>query len=374
MSNDRRDIVVFAASNGGLDALRKVLAGFGPETNAAFLLTQHIGRHPSSLPHLIARWCHMPASFAEQGGAIQPGHIYVAPPDLHMMVHERRFVLSRGPKENYARPAADPMLRSAAICYGRRVIGVVLSGDLDDGAAGLRAVRAYGGLAIVQDPDDALAESMPRSALAMAGADLVLPAPRIGTAIRDALLEELGASSAPTTIPEIEAEARIARTGQCTSALLDTLGNRSALTCPECGGALWTLASHLGWPRFRCHTGHAFTHATLASEQIDQLEASLWQAIRMLEERAILARERLSRVPNHVNAESRARDETDVRRNEALAQTLRSFLAESAAAQQSPDLGPDSGSQAAQQPGAAAHLAEKAETGPRADQAASSGR
>lgn len=368
MSTDRRDIVVLASSNGGLDALSKVLAGFGPETNAAFLVTQHIGRHPSALPHLIGHWCHMPASFAEQGGAIKPGHIYVAPPDLHMMIHERRFVLSRGPKENYARPAADPMLRSAAISFGRRVIGVVLSGDLDDGAAGLRAVRAYGGLAIVQDPDDAIAQSMPRSALAMAGADLVLPAPRIGTAIRDALLEDLGQPATTTPIPEIETEARIARTGQCTSALLDTLGTRSALTCPECGGALWTLATRLGWPRFRCHTGHAYTHASLASDQIDHLEATLWQAIRMLEERAILARERLSRVPNHVNAESRARDETDVRRNEALAQSLRAFLAESNAAQQSPDVGPKPGHEVGMVPG------EQADAGPSAEPPSSSER
>ncbi|MBM0205666.1 chemotaxis protein CheB [Micromonospora sp. STR1s_5] len=168
-------VVVIGASLGGVRALQELAAGLDPQTPAAFFIVQHIGRHPSVLPAILNHCCALPAMHARNGQTFRPGHIYVAPPDHHLLLTPHDIRLSRGPRENFARPAIDPLFRSAARSHGPKVIGVLLTGRLSDGAAGLYEIRERGGLAIVQHPVEAVCPDMPLSALQHAGADYVAP-------------------------------------------------------------------------------------------------------------------------------------------------------------------------------------------------------
>ena len=164
-------IVVIGASLGGVEALQKLASGLPRDIPAAFLVAQHIGGHTSRLPEMLARSGSLPARHARHGDALQAGLMHIAPPDRHLIVTNGAAWLTRGPHENWARPAIDPLFRSAADIYGRCVIGVVLTGALNDGTAGLHAVRAHGGIGVVQDPAEAFCSDMPRNALRNAGAD-----------------------------------------------------------------------------------------------------------------------------------------------------------------------------------------------------------
>ena len=161
-------IVVIAASAGGLNPLRRIIAALPIPCAAAVFVVMHIGPHRSVLPCVLSGSGRLTAAFAQDGELIQGGHIYVAPPDHHMILGPSRVKLSQGPKIHYTRPAADPLFISAAKVYGPRVLGIVLSGGDSDGAAGLRTIKEYGGVAFVQDPEEAATPAMPRSAI-MAG-------------------------------------------------------------------------------------------------------------------------------------------------------------------------------------------------------------
>ena len=172
----KKDIVVIGASAGGIEALRELVSELPADLPAALFVVVHIQPYAvSRLPEILSRAGALPATHASNGEPIQPGHIYVAPPDRHLLVRQGRIALSRGPRENHSRPAIDPLFRSAARAYGSRVIGVVLSGALYDGSMGLLVVKTRGGMAIVQDPREAAVDSMPRSALRLVEADAVLP-------------------------------------------------------------------------------------------------------------------------------------------------------------------------------------------------------
>lgn len=168
-----RDIVVIGASRGGFQGLKVLVSQLPGDLQAAVFIVLHIGRHASVLPDLLTAWGPLTARYATHGEAVERGTIRVAPPDRHLVLSEGRVWLNDGAKENFARPAADPLFRSAAMEYGARVVGVVMSGDLDDGAAGLANIRASHGFAIVQNPDDCEAPSMPRAALDSCGTDLL---------------------------------------------------------------------------------------------------------------------------------------------------------------------------------------------------------
>ena len=285
-------IVVIGGSAGSIDALKVILNGLPPDFPAAVLVVVHVGARHSVLPSLLSRCASLPVRHAAQGELIVPGEVLVAPPDLHLTVAvdgERRFAqLSRGPKENHARPAIDPLFRSAAAACGTDAIAVVLSGFLDDGSVGLQAIKARGGVAVVQDPQDAEVPDMPANALQHAAVDLVQRTADIASTLVALLQRE---QVAPDNEPQdwIAVENRMFDEGAAMKEL-DQIGSRTALTCPECGGAIWEIR-HAQPLRYRCHTGHAFTARVLEALQVGEAEEALWAAVRALHEQEQLYRE-----------------------------------------------------------------------------------
>ena len=256
---------------------------------APILVVVHLAPHaPSVLDQVIARAGPLPAETARDGVRLEAGHIYVAPPDCHLPVEPGVARVTKGPKENRFRPAIDPLFRSAAQVYGPAAIGVVLTGSLDDGTAGLWAIKQLGGTAIVQDPAEAMFPDMPRSALAHVQIDHVAELSRI-----PALLEELTTRDhvpAPASVDFatlLEMEAEIAKDRNAREAGVEEFGDPSPFACPDCHGVLLKL-DEAGRARFRCHTGHAYSIESLVAGATDGIEHALWTAIRALEEAALL--------------------------------------------------------------------------------------
>lgn len=295
-----RDIVVVGASSGGIEALQQIARALPRDFNASVFVVLHTSpQSPGFLPQILESAGPVPATNAVDGERIRPGHIYVAPPDHHLLVEPGRVRLTKGPKENRFRPAVDPLFRSAAQTYGPRVVGVVLTGNLDDGAAGLWAVKRLGGTAVVQHPEDALFPSMPRSALRNVKADYCVPL----TGIAPLLVELAGAPAAEggeRDVPEeMEIEVRIAKEDSALGAGVMRLGEPSIFACPDCHGVLLQLKEG-GHVRFRCHTGHAYSPDSLLAEITEAVEDSLWSSIRAIEETVLLLRQMAAHIEeNH---------------------------------------------------------------------------
>jgi len=284
--NDLRMIVI-GTSAGGLAALR-ILVGNIPETiNAAVFIVLHTAPDgPGLLPRLLQPVTSLQIAHARDKEPIRRGRVYVAPPNHHLVIAGEQVLITNGPRENFARPAIDPLFRSAALEYGARVIGVVLTGRLDDGSAGLWAIKERGGIAIVQDPRDAEYAQMPQNALTHVRVDHCVPLAEIGPLL--GRLAEKSLPSGVSTMPKgLELETRIAKEERVSKRELLQLGDPSVFTCPECHGALLQL-KHSPVLRFRCHTGHAFSLQSLLSELNTQIESNLWTAIRSIEECALL--------------------------------------------------------------------------------------
>lgn len=290
-----RDVVVVAVSTGGLAALEVMLGDLDPSLPASIFVAMHVDGYRSVLPTLLQRRTRWRVQHANDGEPFAQGVVYVAPPDRHLILQHDSTVLTRGPKENFTRPAADPLFRSAAVHYGPRVVGIVLTGRLDDGAAGLKSVKACGGVAIVQDPADSVAEDMPANAIAAVPSAQVLPLQQIGEAMAAAVKTTVDPRSATQSGPPevLRAESRMTETGQSSASVLERIGRQAGLTCPECGGAVWRVDS--GLPvRYRCHTGHAFSSQSLHAAHAEAVDDALWSAARLLRERIILAGEEIA--------------------------------------------------------------------------------
>ncbi|HEY8050155.1 MAG TPA: chemotaxis protein CheB [Ramlibacter sp.] len=278
--------IAIGASTGGIEALLALVGAMPPQFPGSVLVTQHIGGYPSILPQLMRARGPNPAMHPGDGDPPLAGTIYIAPPDHHMIVEEGRMRLFRGPKENHCRPAIDPMMRSVAMAFGARSIGVVLTGFLDDGTAGLKAIKECGGTAIVQDPASAVEPSMPRSALENVDVDLCL---RIDEMVPAFLRIMESRGSALAAVPgRLQREQMIAE-GKDIMDNLESIARPSALTCPDCGGGLWELKDRKPL-RYRCHTGHAFTAISLEHAQSEDSEHALWNSVRALHEREMLLR------------------------------------------------------------------------------------
>jgi two-component system chemotaxis response regulator CheB len=282
-----RDIVVIGASAGGVEAVASLVEALPRDLAAAVFVVVHFPPHTTSvLPRIITRRGGMTAMHPEDGTPIELGCVYVAPPDRHLLVEQGHVRLVRGPRENGARPAVDPLFRSAARAYGARVIGVILTGNLDDGTAGLMAVRSAGGLTIVQDPDDALYAGMPSSALRHVQADHVAPLGEIaGLLVRRVgeMVELKGGG------PVAQRQNREVEISEMDPEAVESprAGAPSGYACPECHGVLWEVDEG-GLLRFRCRVGHAYSIENLLAAQGSSMDAALWAAYRALEERAAL--------------------------------------------------------------------------------------
>jgi two-component system chemotaxis response regulator CheB len=284
-----RDIIVVGASAGGVEALGQLVRGLPADLPAAVFVVLHVPPHGTSvLPNILRRLGPLPAEHAKDDETIRPGRIYVAPPDFHMLIKNGSIRLARGPTENSHRPAIDPLFRTAARRYGRRVIGVILSGVLDDGTAGLQAIKHRGGLTVVQHPDDALYAGMPQNALDTVAVDSAEPAADLGPLLARLTAEPLPPMAEPVVSPEMEMETDMAELELDALQSMEHPGRPSAFACPECNGVLWEI--HEGdLVRYRCRVGHAWSPDSLLAKQSDSLEAALWTALRALEERAALA-------------------------------------------------------------------------------------
>lgn len=287
------DMVVIGASSGGVDALSRVVRRLPANLDAAVFVVLHMapGR-ASSLPSILAREAVLPAVPAADGLPIRRGTIYVAVPDRHLIVRPGHMALTAGPAENRVRPSVDALFRSTAVAYPGRTIGVVLTGNLDDGAAGLAAVKRCGGLAIVQDPSEAFARSMPQSALDATDVDQVAFLDEMGPLIARLVGEP--AESGVSVPVDLVAEVASAFLIEHPIGRVEAQGRASTLpaplACPACSGGLMPVGGGDGSriPRYRCHVGHTYSARALIEALGDDMERALWVALRSLEERIAL--------------------------------------------------------------------------------------
>ena len=282
-------IIVIGASAGALDALTRLTAQLPGDFPAAFFIVYHIQADTSGTPLIqaMSRSGSLACTEAHDGEAFEPGHIYVAPPDHHLLIVKGKMRVTKGARENRSRPGIDPLFRSAAVAYGNRVIGVVLTGYLDDGTAGLAAIQRCGGICIVQDPKDAAYPDMPMNALNQVKADHVVPLAEMGALF--AKLIHRHPTKAKPVPRDVAIEAKIAERVLSDVTAVNALGDQVPFNCPNCGGVLWEMAQGKAL-RYRCHTGHSFTSGVLLAEQSAKIEETLWIALRMFEERRNLLR------------------------------------------------------------------------------------
>ncbi len=285
-----RNIIAIGASSGGLEALRTIVAALPIDLTASIFIVLHTGPDsPGILDRILDRSSKLPVRRPLDKQEIKPGWIYVAPPDQHLLIEPGRICLSRGPKENRFRPAIDPLFRSAAQVYGPRVIGVILTGGLDDGTAGLWAVKQLGGTTVVQDPSDALYPSMPINALKYVRVDHVVSLPEVAPLLVELAKREIVEKGAYAVPKHLDIEVKIAKQDPAIDQDVRNLWERSSYTCPECHGVLLRLKEG-NHERFRCHTGHAFSPDSLLAGLTEGVEESLWTTIRYIEESVMLLR------------------------------------------------------------------------------------
>ena len=316
-------IVVIGASAGGLQALTDLVANLSEDFNAAIFVAVHTRTDGNSLlPQILSRSSPAPVVFAEQGMRVTPGTIVIAPPDHHLLVLKHRIELNRGPKENGFRPAVDPLFRSAARAHGAAVMGVILSGALDDGSYGMKTIKDAGGIAVVQHPEEASHPGMPLSAMRVVKADHVLRAADIGRLISECQSTDEGGT--PMARRQ-ETEPQDPADETTVQEMKNEFGPPSALTCPDCGGALWEI--HNGeLTRFRCHVGHQYSTESLDAEQQQVVEGALWSAVRILEERADLRRRMAKRADERGMTVVSAGFDDSARESAAQASTIRALL------------------------------------------------
>jgi two-component system chemotaxis response regulator CheB len=281
------NIIVVGASAGGVSPLTKLINALPASLDASIFIVMHV-QSSSSLDAVLATRSVLPVVNARDNEKIERGHVYVAPPNHHMLLEKNRIHLTNGPTVNYVRPAIDPLFHSAAIAYGPRTVGVLLSGTLDDGSGGMAAIKSRGGITIVQDPAEAQHPDMPLNAIELVTVDHILPVVKIAK-----LLVELATKPASTgkkfpLTKAIKAEAIGGQIAAINTQALNQIGTASTFTCPECHGTLWQIDDQR-LHRYRCRTGHAYGLKSLLAAQTDSLENTLWAAVRALEENSALA-------------------------------------------------------------------------------------
>ena len=292
-------VVVIGTSSGGVDALRVVVGGLPPHFGTPICVVQHIAPHATGILHqILAGAGTLPTSKVVSEMPLRAPGVYVAPPDFHLMLEKGAVRISKGPRENRFRPAIDPLFRSAAYSYGPGAIGVVLTGDLDDGTSGLWAIKERGGVAIAQDPAEALYPSMPRSAIQHVAVDHVVPITAVAPLLVALTAVPIEGGPAIQRLPELETEVEIAAGKDARQAGVLRLGQPSKYTCPDCHGVLLEVKDG-GVPRFRCHTGHAYSVESLAAALFQGTEDAMWAAVRALDEGGMLLEQLARHLQEH---------------------------------------------------------------------------
>ena len=320
-----RDIVVMGASAGGVEGFREVVRALLPGFPGSVFIVLHISAEaPSHMPAILGRATDLPVAQARDHAPIEPGHIYIAPPDHHLILHRGFMRVVRGPRENRHRPAIDPLFRSAARSYGPRVVGVLLSGLMDDGTSGLQMIRARGGVSIVQDPDEAEFSKMPQNAVEYAKPDWVLPVGEIGPLLTQLITETVAEKAENAAPGGVEQEVEIAEMDM-DAIETEKKGAPSGFSCPECQGVLWEIKEG-ELVRFRCRVGHAYSAESLVIAKSEALEAALWGALRALEESAAISHRMADRARKNGQGFVEARVAEDAMEKEAQARMVREML------------------------------------------------
>jgi two-component system, chemotaxis family, protein-glutamate methylesterase/glutaminase len=277
-------VIVIGTSAGGLSALSELVMQFPKDLKAAVFVVLHLSRKAVGevLVHHLQKHTSFVCKIPKNDEVIEEGTIYIAPPDYHMLLKEDKIVIAGGPAENRWRPSIDVLFRSAAAHYGEKVIGIILTGMLDDGTSGMSAIKRSGGLCVVQDPNEAEFSDMPLSVLNNIEVDYCCHLSEIGYILSDVTSDK---QLTKAEIPEdVIAEAKIAERVSVGIDNVKELGENSIYSCPDCGGGLWEITEG-NIHRYRCHIGHSFTEKELFFKQNEALEDTMWVAIRMMEER-----------------------------------------------------------------------------------------
>lgn len=283
MDADKSTFVI-GASAGGVETLESLVSQLPANFAGSVFIVLHLTPdYRSQLPEVLQRSSQLPVKRPQDGEEILPGHVYVAIPNHHLMLEKRHIRLTSGPKENRFRPSVDVLFRSAAWAHGSRVVGVILTGALDDGTPGLYAIKERGGFAIVQDPDQASCAGMPQSAIDHVPVDEVMRIEEIGALLVELSKRPMQAHDSYEVPFMMESEVGIARGDNGRMREIMELGKFSPYTCPECHGVLIRIAEER-IVRYRCHTGHAFTLNHLMSELTQKNEDTIMSALRSLEE------------------------------------------------------------------------------------------
>jgi len=313
------DIIVVGASAGGVETLQQLVSKLPPDLQASIFVVLHMSPFADTqLPEILNRAGKLPVVQARNNETFEPGHIYVAPPDRHLLLSkDGKTIVEPGPRENFNRPAIDPLFRSAARNYSTRVIGIVLTGLLDDGASGLVEIQKAGGITMVQNPEEALHPQMPENAINVVEADYILPVAKIAQSLKKLVTQD--APEPTITAPPDTEDAR-------------NNGNPSVYSCPDCGGVLWEVAE-ANLVRFRCRVGHAYSEDSLNARQSEDVERALWTALTSLEESASFSRRLAGRAWQRGDRFIALRYEDKMKSAERDALTIRQLLFEETPAQ-----------------------------------------
>jgi two-component system chemotaxis response regulator CheB len=333
-TNDRsvrapRRIVVIGASAGGIPALTRLMKTLDRDLDASVLVVLHLSPHAHSvLPDILARAGRLPSAHPRDREPLVAGQVYVAPPDRHLLINDALVRVTAGPWENGHRPSVDVLFRSAALWHGPRVIAIVLSGALDDGAAGVGVVAQHGGAVLVQDPDEAEVPDMPRQALATVPDAMVGSVDDIAELVNKLTREAPAVTPRPDLDSSLAEELRIAEGERRPPTEYDA--EPAGLVCPDCSGALFEVP-HDRVLRYRCRVGHAWTADALSNAHGRQLEETLWMVLRVLEDDVALQSRLESRARAHNRNRTAAHHESLREEREQLVQVVRAALGEAAA-------------------------------------------
>lgn len=319
-------VIAVGSSAGGVEAVSQLLNGLPSSLDAAVLIVQQTpGHSPNELAAMLNKRSTLPVAIPEDGEKILPGRIYLAPPNQHLIIKRDSICLGNGPKENRSRPAVDVLFRTAAHAYGSRAIGVVLSGVLNDGTAGLMSIKTHGGKSIVQDPNEAVFDGMPRSAIALTEVDHVLKAAEIGPLLGTLIAGALGEEGDEDTMPEYKDQADVGEVGGPGIEHMVASYPPSALTCPSCGGAVWQLQEQ-SLTLFKCHVGHSYTAELMLEEQSEAVDEAAWVLLRAISESVHLRRKLAEWARNTGRTEEAAFHEHQAKDAEKQSQAFRGLL------------------------------------------------